>query len=98
MQLAVIPSGVNFSILAPDGQVIVNSTNLAETDLWFSASLTGEYMLQFENLSLDTQYVTLNYNIQHYVFGFPQEYVLLFVIIGLALVAVVAFVAMSPRP
>jgi hypothetical protein len=98
MQLRVTPSGVNFSILTPASQVIVNSTNLAETDLQFSASVTGDYTLRFENWSPETQVVILNYNVQHYIFGFPQEYVLLFVIIGLALVAVVAFVAMSPRP
>jgi multisubunit Na+/H+ antiporter MnhC subunit len=97
MHLTVIPSGVNFSILTPASQAILNSTNLAETDLQFSASAAGDYLLQFENWTPETKFVTLNYNVQHYIFGFPQEFVLLFIVIGLALVAVIAFVAMSPR-
>jgi len=36
--------------------------------------------------------------VQHYIFGFPQEYILLFIIVGLSLVAVVVFAAMSPKP
>ena len=98
-RITLIPASINFSISNPENIIILNHTNVAQKDFQFTASKTGTYGFHFENwFSEETKVLTLNYNVQHYIFGFPQEYILVFVIVGLALVAVVVFVAMSPRP
>jgi len=98
-RITVIPASINFSISDSDDIIILNYTNVAQKDFQFTALKTGTYDFHFENwFSEEIKVLTLNYNVQHYIFGFPQEYILVFVIVGLALVAVVVFVAMSPRP
>jgi hypothetical protein len=98
-RITVIPASINFSISDPDDMFILNYTNVAQKDFQFTASKTGTHTFHFENrFSEETRVLTLNYNVQHYIFGFPQEYVLVFVIVGLVLVAIIVFVAMSPRP
>jgi len=90
---------MNISVSDPDGDTILSYQNVGLVDFRFAASKTGQYSFEFQNLlAQETKHVTFNYNVQHYIFGFPQEYIILFVIVGLALVAVVVFVAMSPRP
>ena len=96
--VTVIPSAINFSISNPDGDVFLNYSG-TQIDFRFTASKTGTYTFYFNNtLSDEDKSVTFNYNVQHYIFGFPQEYVILFAIVGLSLVAVVVFIAMSPKP
>lgn len=98
-RVTIVGDPINFSISDPDGRIILNYTNIALKDFQYTTSKTGNYSFHFENLfSEKSKFVTLNYNVQHYIFGFPQEYVLVFVIVGLSLVAVVVFVAMSPKP
>jgi len=98
-RITIVGKPINFSISDPDGRIILNYTNIALKDFQFTTSKTGNYSFHFENLfSEETKFVTFNYNVQHYIFGFPQEYVLVFVIVGLSLVAVVVFVVMSPKP
>jgi len=90
---------INFSVTDPDDRAILNYTVSNPLDFKFTAATSGKYQFHFDNLYSDeVKYVTFNYNVQHYIFGFPQEFVILFVIVGVALVAVVIFVAMSPRP
>jgi hypothetical protein len=98
-RVAIVGEAINFSISDPESSIIIHYTLTNPTDFRFTASKAGMYSFHFENLFSDeTKSVSLNYNVQHYIFGFPQEYFLLFVIVGLALVAVVVFVAMSPKP
>lgn len=98
-RVAIVGEAVNFSISDPENSIILHYTLTNPTDFRFTASKAGTYNFHFENwFSDETKFVSLNYNVQHYIFGFPQEYFLLFVVIGLALVAVVVFVAMSPKP
>lgn len=98
-RIIVVGNPINFSVSDPDDMIILNYTNIAQEDFQFTASQTGTYIFHFENFfSEEIKFVTLNYNVQHYIFGFPQEFIILFVIVGLALGAVVVFVAMSPKP
>lgn len=92
-------SQINISVSDPDGGIVLSYQNVGLVDFQFRASKTGQYGFEFQNLlAEEAKHVTFNYNVQHYIFGFPQEYILLFVIVGLGLVAVVVFVAMSPKP
>ena len=98
-RVAIVGQSLNFSIHSPDGQAIINNTLSDPIDFQFAATATGTYGFYFENTYSDeAKLVTLNYNVQHYIFGFPQEYMILFFIVGLALVAVVVYAAMSPKP
>ena len=98
-RIIVVGNPINFSVSDPDDRIILNYTNIAQEDFQFTATKTGTYSFHFENLfSEEIKFVTLNYNVQHYIFGFPQEFIILFVIVGLALGAIVVFVAMSPKP
>ncbi|UCG36218.1 MAG: hypothetical protein JSV64_06275 [Candidatus Bathyarchaeota archaeon] len=94
-----VGSAINFSIADPDDLRVFNRTVTGSYSFDLTAAKTGIYRLHVENLfSEETKSVTLNYNVQRYIFGFPQEYIILFFIVGLALVAIAVFVAMSPKP
>jgi hypothetical protein len=98
-RITLVGNAINFSISDPDSRIILSYTVNEPTDFRFTAAKTGRYNFHLENLFSDEiKFVTLNYNVQHYIFGFPQEYVLLFVIVGFALIAVVVFLALSPKP
>lgn len=90
---------INFSILDVNQDSIQSYKNVGSRSFQFTVLEPGVYTLQFENsFSEEDKQVTLNYDVQHYIFGFPQEYILLFVIVGLALVAVAVFAILSPKP
>ncbi|UCB61388.1 MAG: emp24/gp25L/p24 family protein [Candidatus Bathyarchaeota archaeon] len=98
-RITLIGGAINFSVSDPEGRIIVSYTVSDPADFRFDASKTGAHSFHLENYFSDnTVFITLNYNVQHYIFGFPQEFILLFVIIGCALVGVVMFVALSPKP
>jgi preprotein translocase subunit SecY len=98
-RLTIVGNAINFSVTDPDGKIILNYTVNNPLDFKFTAAKAGKYHFHFENWSSEeVKYATFNYNVQHYIFGFPQAFVILFVIVGVALIAVVIFVAMSPRP
>lgn len=98
-RITIVGSAINFSISDPDGTIIKSYTVSHPTDFRFSAVKTGTHRFYLENLfSEERKVVTLNYNVQHYMFGFPQEFILLFAIVGIALVGIVVFVALSPKP
>ncbi|UCE96602.1 MAG: emp24/gp25L/p24 family protein [Candidatus Bathyarchaeota archaeon] len=90
---------INFSISDPGNIVILDHSNIGLRDFKFTAPRTGTYSFHFQNqFSQETKHITLNYNVQHFIFGLPQELILVFVIVGLALIAIVVFIAMSPKP
>lgn len=98
-RVTLVGSAINFSISDPEARIVLAFTVSGPADFQFTASTTGTYNLHFENWSPDeSKSVSLNYDVQHYIFGFPQELFLLFIIVGLALIAIVVFVAMSPKP
>ena len=98
-RITIVGNAINFSVSGPDDRIIQNYTVSSPTNFRFTATKAGTYNFHFENLfSNEVKFVSFNYNVQHYVFGLPQEYVLVFVIVGLALVAVIMFVALSPKP
>lgn len=65
----------------------------------FVCDLEGEYLLQFSNIdSSGDKLVTLNCEVEHYIFGIPQMLFLTIVIVLVCVAAVAAFVFMGkPR-
>jgi hypothetical protein len=89
---------LDFSISYPNGTVKAFG-NIAGLHLPFVCDLEGEYVLRFSNLnSSEDRLVTLNYEIEHYIFGMPQMLFLTIVIAMVCVAAVAVFILMGkPR-
>lgn len=89
---------INFNITDPDGEAVVPKERVIVKDFRFTASKEGTYRLHFDNsFSTDRKTVTFNYDVRHYIFGIPQEDFLVFVVMIVAVIGLVLFVALS-RP
>ncbi|MFQ6068870.1 MAG: emp24/gp25L/p24 family protein [Candidatus Bathyarchaeia archaeon] len=89
---------IDFYITDPDGDVIVQHEKVSVQDFRFTASKEGTHKLHFDNtFSTDRKTVTFNYDVRHYIFGIPQEDFLVFLVMIVAIIGLVLFVAMS-RP
>jgi hypothetical protein len=98
-RITLVGGSISFSVVNPDGTVLQEDTVTGLADFQFTATASGRYSFIFQNsISEEVASIAFNYNIQHYIFGFPQEFILLFAIVGLALIAVVVFIALSPKP
>ncbi len=98
-RITLVEGSINFSVVNPDGTLMQKNTVTGLADFQFTAMASGRYSFIFQNnISEEATFITFNYNVQHYIFGFPQEFILLFAIVGLALIAVVVFIALSPKP
>jgi hypothetical protein len=91
-------NNIDFYITDPNEEVILQKERVSVKDFRFTASKEGTYTLHFDNsFSADRKTVTFNYDIRHYIFGIPQEDFLVFLIMIVAVIGLVLFVAMS-RP
>lgn len=89
---------IDFYITDPDGEAIMQKERVSVKDFRFTASKEGTYKLHFDNsFSTDRKTVTFNYDVRHFIFGIPQEDFLVFMIMIVALIGLILFVAMS-RP
>lgn len=62
----------------------------------FVCDLKGEYVLRFSNIdSTEDKLVTLDYEIQHYIFGIPQMLFLTIIIAVVCVGAVATFILMG---
>ena len=84
--------GFSSALILPNGTVIEfgEANNI---DYRFICEIEGEYILKFVNSDKQNdKLVTLNYEIQNYVFGIPKMLFLTLIIVGICLVGVVIFV------
>ena len=62
----------------------------------FVCDAEGEYVLHFSNIdSTEDKLVTLDYEVQHYIFGIPQMLFLTIIIVVVCVAAVAAFILMG---
>jgi hypothetical protein len=88
--------GLDFYVLDPQGNVqkTFNSTSIVEYD--FVCSRAGEYELCFSNTgSSEDKLVSLDYEVQHYIFGMPQMLFLTLIVAGICLAMVAVFILMA---
>ena len=91
-------SYIDFFLFYPNG----TKNNFEKVGIFshsFVCEIKGEYDLLFVNNDIDdSKLVTLNYEVNHYMFGMPQTFflVLLIAVVSVAMVAV--FVLVSPHP
>ena len=84
----------NFSskLFLPNGSLIEFGEE-KQIDYSFICEIEGQYILKFfNNDSQNDTLITLNYEIQNYVFGMPKMLFLTLMIVGICLVGVVIFV------
>ena len=89
---------VHFSIIFPNatvkdfGEVSTYTTS-------FVCDLEGEYLLNFTNVDPEeNMLVTLNYEVDHYIFGMPQMLFMVIVIAVVSMVGVAVFIGLSHKP
>jgi hypothetical protein len=86
---------IHFYLAYPNGTVR-DFGNVGDFHYTFVCDVDGNYILHFSNVgsSVD-KLVTLDYEIEHYIFGIPQMLFLAIVIAVICVIAVVSFVFMS---
>lgn len=87
---------INFTVTGPNGQVISPTMKVIVNNFKFSASEKGTYRLVFGNTqSTVDKNVSLNYDVRHYWFGLPQEFVLMLIIVFVGVLGLVIYAMMS---
>jgi len=91
-------STLDFYIIYPNGTV-KDFGKVGNLNYPFVCDKAGEYVLHFSNRdSSEDKLVTLDYEIQHYIFGIPQMLFLTIIIVVVCMAAVATFILMGkPR-
>lgn len=91
-------SSLNFSLVCPNG-TIRGFGMQSDFRYSFVCDLEGEYLLRFSNAgSFVGKLVTLECEVEHYIFGIPQMLFLTIIIVLVCVAAVATFVLMGkPR-
>jgi hypothetical protein len=96
--IADTPNTVQFSINFPNGTV----KEFGEKGAFsysFVCDVGGEYTLNFTNTDqTEDKLVTLNYEIDHYIFGMPQMLFMVIVIAVVSVIGVAVFIGLSKKP
>lgn len=88
---------LEFQMVCPNGTVIGFGT-VGDMNYRFVCSDEGAYILRFSNAgSSEDKLVSLNYEVQHYVFGMPQMLFMTVVIMVVCVAAVAVFILMAKR-
>jgi hypothetical protein len=89
------PSTLHFYMVLPNGTTSDHG-EISQLTLDFFTSVEGECQLHFDNNnSSNTQLVTLNYEVEHYIFGIPQMFFLLIAITVLLLCVAAGYIIMG---
>jgi hypothetical protein len=89
------PSTVHFFMVLPNGTTS-DYGEVSRCTIDFSTDVQGECELHFGNgNSSGAELVTLNYDVEHYIFGIPQMFFLLIAVAVLLLFVVAGYVAMG---
>ncbi|MBM4400925.1 MAG: hypothetical protein FJ045_03135 [Crenarchaeota archaeon] len=89
---------VHFSIVFPNGTVR-DFGEVGKTSFSFVCDVEGEYTLHFvNNDAMVDKSVTLNYEIDHYIFGIPQMLFMALIIVLACVGGVFAFVILGRKP
>jgi hypothetical protein len=92
-------NALDFYITDPDGNVMETLGNTSSGEYAFVCSQEGEYQLHFSNIaSVEDKLVSLDYEVDHYIFGIPQMLFLALIVAGICVAAVAVFILMSKHP
>jgi hypothetical protein len=89
---------VHFSLSFPNGTV-KEFGEKGDFSYSFICDAEGEYTLNFTNTDqTESKLVTLNYEIDHYIFGIPQMLFMVIVIAVISVIGVAVFIGLSKKP
>jgi len=89
-------STLDFFITDPHGDMQVEFSRVGTVSYPFVCDEAGEYVLHFSNTDTsEDKLVTLDYEIQHYIFGVPQMLFLTTIIVLVSVAAVATFILMG---
>ena len=87
---------INFTVLGVSGEVVAPTVRVVVSDFRFVAAKKGTYRLVFDNTqSLVDKTVSLNYEVRHYWFGMPQEFVLMLIVVFVGVLSLVVYAKMK---
>jgi len=73
---------INFTVIGPNERIVSPTMKVTVTNFKFSALEKGTYRLIFDNsMSTADKTVSVNYDVRHYWFGLPQEFVLMLIVV-----------------
>jgi len=87
---------INFTVMGPNGIVVWPTESVVVANFKFSAPEKGTYQLIFDNSgSMVDKTVAINYEVRHYWFGLPQEFVLMLIVVFVGVFGLVIFAMMK---
>lgn len=87
---------IDFYIIDPDEDIIYPYYDRGHLSFSFLTTKAGAYTLHFDNIqSTETKMVTLNYDVEHYIFGMPETMFLTIIIIIICVLAVATFILLG---
>jgi hypothetical protein len=90
---------LEFYITDPHGNVMMTFGNTGNLNYAFVCTQEGEYGLHFSNVvSAEDKLVSLDYEVQHYIFGMQQTLFLTLIVVGICVAAIAVFILMSKHP
>jgi hypothetical protein len=88
---------ITFMVYGPLGSIVLPPTTVVANNFDFKVTEAGTYSFVFDNsLSTGDKTVSLNYDVRHYWFGMPQEFVLMLIVVFLGVLGLVVY-AMASR-
>ncbi len=91
-------STLDFWITCPNGTNKAINLDVGNLDYRFVCDKEGEYVMHFSNDgSFEDMFVSLDYEIQHYILGMPQMLFLTMAVVLVCVAAVAVFILMGKR-
>ena len=89
---------IQFSLTFPNA-TMKDFGEVGDFSTSFVCDLEGEYTLNFTNNDqTENKLITLNYEIDHYIFGMPQMLFMVILIVVVSMVGVAVFIGLSRKP
>lgn len=89
---------IHFSMISPNGTVR-DFGDVGNYHFTFICNAKGDYVFNFTNTDLtENKLVTLNYEIDHYIFDMPQMYFMTMLIAVICVGGVAVFIMLSKKP
>jgi len=89
-------NALSFYVTDPDGNTVIQYNSVGQKSFSLHATTPGVYVLHFDNFdSLEEKMITLNYDVQHYIFGIPQTLFYVLVIAVISVIGIAFFVLLG---
>jgi hypothetical protein len=89
-------STLDFFLNYPDGTVMRAFPQTGSVDYPFVCTVEGQYTLNFSDVAYThNKHITLDYEVEHYIFGMPQMFFLAVIVAIMCVAAVAVYVLMG---